>query len=156
MTRLHYGDRISRYGRLRIGCSAILFDAARRRVLLTRRADNGEWCLPGGAMEAGESVEEACVREFYEETGLIVRPVRLVGVYSNRDLLIEYPDGNRIQMVVLHFEVEWQSGEMKLSQETLEIGFFDLEQIQHMKLLGHHYQRILDSLEMRPSPILRP
>ncbi len=156
MTRLHYGDRISRYGRLRIGCSAILFDTARRKVLLTRRADNGEWCLPGGAMEVGESVEEACVREFYEETGLIVRPVRLVGVYSNRDLLIEYPDGNRIQMVVLHFEVERQGGEMKLSPETLEIGFFDLEQIQHMKLLGHHYQRILDSLEMRPYPVLRP
>ncbi len=156
MTRLHYGDRISRYGRLRIGCSAILFDAARRKVLLTRRADNGEWCLPGGAMEAGESVEEACVREFYEETGLLVRPVRLVGVYSNRDLLIEYPDGNRIQMVVLHFEVERQGGEMKLSPETLEIGFFDLEQIQHMQLLGHHYQRILDSLEMRPHPVLRP
>ncbi len=156
MTRLYYGDRISKYGTLRIGCSAILFDADRRKVLLTRRKDNGEWCLPGGAMEAGESVEEACAREFYEETGLVVRPVRLVGIYSNRDVLIEYPDGNRVQMVVLHFEVERQGGEMQLSPETTEIGFFDLEQVHHMKLLGHHYQRILDSLELRPSPILRP
>lgn len=156
MTRLYYGERIGKQGQLRIGCSAILFDTERQRVLLTRRADNGEWCLPGGAMEAGESVEEACVREFYEETGLKVRPTRLVGIYSNRDVLIEYPDGNRVQMVVLHFEVERCGGEMRISPETTEIGFFSLAEIQDMKLLGHHYQRILDSLGTHPTPILRP
>ncbi|MFN3742241.1 MAG: NUDIX domain-containing protein [Anaerolineales bacterium] len=156
MTRLHYGKRIGKQGQLRIGCSAILFDVDRQRVLLTRRADNGEWCLPGGALEAGESVEEACIREFYEETGLEVRPIRLVGVYSNRDVLIEYPDGNRVQMVVLHFEVEAHGGKMRLSPETTEIGFFSLAEIQKMKLIGPHYQRILDSLEVRPTPILRP
>lgn len=156
MTHLHHGERISKHGQLRIGCSAILFDSERNRVLLTRRADNGEWCLPGGAMEAGESVEEACIREFYEETGLEVRPVRLIGIYSNRDTLIEYPDGNRVQMVVIHFEVEALGGSMRLSAETTEIGFFDLETIAHMKLLGNHHQRILDSLEIRPTPILRP
>lgn len=156
MTHLHYGERIGKLGVLRVGCSGILFDESRQRLLLTRRADNGEWCLPGGAMEPGESVEEACTREFYEETGLHVRPKRLVGVYSNRDLLIEYPDGNRVQMVVLHFEVELYGGEMRLSPETTAIGFFTLEEIATLTLLGHHRQRIYDSLEIRPEPILRP
>jgi ADP-ribose pyrophosphatase YjhB (NUDIX family) len=46
-----------------LGCSAAIFDE-RGRILLTRRADNGQWCLPGGRMESGESAAEACERRF--------------------------------------------------------------------------------------------
>ena len=67
MTKVLYGERISRQGKLRLGCSASIFDE-QGRVFLTRRADNGQWCLPGGGMEAGESVTEACEREVWEET----------------------------------------------------------------------------------------
>ncbi|MGC8856762.1 MAG: NUDIX domain-containing protein, partial [Anaerolineae bacterium] len=101
MTQILFGERISKQGNLRIGCSAVIFDE-QGRILLTRRADNGQWCLPGGAMEAGESVTETCEREVWEETGLRVRVLRLLGVYSNRDVLVIYPDGNRVQMVVLN------------------------------------------------------
>ncbi len=144
-TVVHFGERIGRLGSLRIGCSAVIFDD-RRRVLLTRRTDNGQWCLPGGAMEAGESVAETCVREIREETGLQVRMVRLIGVYSNRDALVEYPDGNKVQIVVLNFETEVTGGTMGLSDETTGIGYFPMDEIEAMDLLGNHKQRIREAL----------
>lgn len=52
------------------------------RVLLTRREDFDVWCLPGGQVDAGESLAEAARREVREETGLEVRIERLVGMYS--------------------------------------------------------------------------
>ena len=62
MAKLIYGDRIGKRGVLRGGASAIIFDESREKVLLTKRTDNGRWCIPGGGMDPGESVEEACVR----------------------------------------------------------------------------------------------
>mgnify|MGYP000454059941 CR=1 FL=1 len=144
-TKVHFGERIGRFGSLRIGCSAVIFDK-QRRVLLTRRADNGQWCLPGGAMEAGESTAETCMREVLEETGLQVRLKRLIGIYSNRDALIEYPDGNKVQIVVLNFEAEVTGGEPGLSEETTDIGYFTPDEIEGMDLLGHHKRRIQDAL----------
>ncbi|WP_345324352.1 NUDIX domain-containing protein [Candidatus Villigracilis proximus] len=83
MTQTLYGPRLGREGKIRVGCSAAIFDAKREKVLLTQRTDNGRWCLPGGGMESGESAAEACEREVWEETGLKVRVTRLIGVYSN-------------------------------------------------------------------------
>ncbi len=97
MAKLIHGDRIGKRGVLRVGASSIIFDESREKVLLTKRTDNGRWCLPGGGMDPGESVEEACVREAYEETGLHVKVTRLVGVYTTPNLVIEYADGNVIQ-----------------------------------------------------------
>lgn len=95
MAKYYEGDRIGRKGRLLLGCSATLFDEQRAKLLLTRRADNHRWCLPGGQVEAGESVTEACEREMWEETGLRVRVARLLGVYSSPHRLLEYADGIR-------------------------------------------------------------
>lgn len=53
-----------------------------RQILLTLRSDFPVWCLPGGVVDAGESLAQTAVRKAHEETGLIVRLTRLVGVYS--------------------------------------------------------------------------
>lgn len=154
MTQILYGERIARQGKLRLGCSAAIFDE-HGRILLTQRTDNGQWCLPGGGVEAGESVAEACEREVWEETGLSVRVKRLVGVYSHPDQLAVYPDGNKAHIVVLHFEAEVIGGELGLSDETTDFGYFTLEEVEKLDMLGRHKERILDTLANQKEAFVR-
>ena len=145
MTKVIHGERIGKEGKIRLGSSAVIFDETRKKVLLTKRTDNGLWCVPGGQVEPGESVAEACEREVLEETGLQVRVVRLAGVYSNPNQLVVYPDGNKVQIVVLNFEAEITGGILGLSNETTEAGFFTLEEMESLEFLGLHKERILDT-----------
>ena len=148
MTKILYGDRLGREGKIRVGCSAAILDEG-GRVLLTRRADNGQWCLPSGGMEPGESPSEAVIRETFEETGLHVRVKRLVGVYSDPNQLVMYVDGNKVQIVALHFETEVTGGALGLSEETSDFGYFSLDEMEGMEMLGHHKKRIEDTLAGR-------
>jgi 8-oxo-dGTP pyrophosphatase MutT (NUDIX family) len=154
MTQILYGERIARQGKLRLGCSAAIFDEA-RRILLTKRRDNGQWCLPGGGVEAGESAAEACEREVLEETGLSVRVKRLVGVYSHPDQLAVYPDGSKVHFIVLHFETEVIGGKLGLSEETSDFGYFALEEVEGLEMFGRHKERILDTLANRKEAFVR-
>jgi ADP-ribose pyrophosphatase YjhB (NUDIX family) len=154
MTQVLYGERLGKQGKLRLGCSAAIFDE-QGRILLTRRADNGQWCMPGGRMEPGESVAEACEREVFEETGLSVRVQRLVGVYSHPDQLVIYPDGNKAHIVALHFEAEIITGELGLSNETTDFGYFTMDEVHGMDLLGRHKERIIDTLESRVETLIK-
>lgn len=146
MTQVLFGPRLGKEGQIRVGCSAIIFDKNRGKVLLTQRTDNGRWCLPGGALEAGESAAEACEREVWEETGLKVRATRLTGVYSNPDQLVVYPDGNKAFFVVISFEAEILEGELGLSNETTAFGYFSLEEMESMPMHGEHKARVEDAL----------
>ena len=146
MAKVIKGDRIGKSGVLRPGCSGTIFDPSGQRVLLTRREDNGIWCLPGGGMDAGESAAEACAREVLEETGLVVRVGRLVGVYSTPHMIVEYPDGNRIHPLSLNFLAEPTAGELGLSNETTDVGYFTREEMNSMDVWEHHPQRIDDAI----------
>ncbi len=145
MTTLLYGNRIGKTAILQVGCNAVIFDDARERVLLTQRADNGKWCLPGGRMETGESASEACVREVWEETGLEVEVRRLIGIYTTPHRITLYADGNRVQFVGLVFEVAVTGGQLGLSNETTAFGYFSREEIQQLDLMEHHHIRIDDA-----------
>ncbi len=147
MAKLIHGDRIGKRGVLRVGASSIIFDESREKVLLTKRTDNGRWCLPGGGMDPGESIEEACVREAYEETGLHVKVTRLVGVYTTPDLVVEYADGNVIHPVALSFEATVTGGEMGLSDETTDVGYFSVEEMGSLDLMENHIERIRDAMQ---------
>lgn len=135
MTHYVYGDRIAQGATLGVGCCAVIFDETRTRVLLTKRRDNGRWTLPGGMMEAGERVTEACLRETLEETGITAEVVKLIGVYSSPDRITEFPDGNRYQFVNLAFEARLVSGSLRDSDETMEADFFDRETMASMDVL---------------------
>lgn len=124
-------------------------------MLLTRRADNGKWCLPSGHMEAGESAVETCIREVKEETGLTVQVKRLVGIYTNPHRLLEYPDGNRFHLVALSFEAEMIDGELTTSDETTEFGYFSLPEIYKLDMVQMHIERIEDTLKEQPQAFMR-
>jgi 8-oxo-dGTP pyrophosphatase MutT (NUDIX family) len=62
-------------------------------ILLQRRRDTGQWAIPGGAMEIGESPSQCAARECLEETGIVAEPTGLLGVYSPPEHIVEYSDG---------------------------------------------------------------
>ena len=90
MIKIYEGERISKGATIHVGCAGLLFDEDHEKFLLTRRADNSQWCIPGGHMEPGESVAEAVIREIFEETGIEVEIVKLIGVYSSPHIKVEY------------------------------------------------------------------
>jgi 8-oxo-dGTP pyrophosphatase MutT (NUDIX family) len=155
MTQILYGDRIGRNGIIRLGCSAVLFDEHRRKVLLTRRADNGQWCLPSGGVEPGESVAEAIERETSEETGIRIQVDRLTSIFSSPDRLVIYGEGKQFQIITLNFEVRKIDGKPRLSDETTDIGFFTIPEIQSMDILPHHKQFISDTLAGQNAAFIR-
>ena len=154
-TQVILGDRVGKSARISCSSCAAVFDGSGQKILLTRRADNGLWCLPGGCIEPGESAPEACVREVLEETGLEVEAGRLVGVYSSPDRITEYPDGNRYQTVTLCFEARSVGGDIRTSEETTDFGYFSLAEIQFMDVMENHSERIRDAAARWEHTIVR-
>jgi ADP-ribose pyrophosphatase YjhB (NUDIX family) len=94
------------------------------RVLLVKRArppQKDYWCLPGGFVDRGETMEGAAAREFVEETGLEVRAASLFGLYS-------YP-GYPIVVGIYEMEPIGQTSEVCLNPECLESCWFPLDDI---------------------------
>ncbi len=155
MTILIFGDRVGKQGEIRIGASAVIFNTTKDKILLTKRADNKQWCLPSGGMNPGESISETCIREVKEETGLEVQIVRLIGVYTSPNCLIKYPDGNQVQLVSLCFEAQSIGGTLRISNETTEYGHFSLSQIADMNVLENHVERIEDAFRNQSLPLIK-
>ena len=59
----------------------------RGRILLVKHADTELWVAPGGAIESGETPADAAVREMWEETGLLIKLVRILGVFGGPNSL---------------------------------------------------------------------
>jgi 8-oxo-dGTP pyrophosphatase MutT (NUDIX family) len=131
------------------GVAAIIPNDA-GEVLLQRRSDNGQWGLPGGAIDPGEEPAEAVVREVHEETGLLVQPTRIVGVYGGHDLMLTYPNGDQIATISILFRCQVTGGQLRLdNDETLELRYFPLHQLP-TPFMAHHRPRIERALHDAP------
>lgn len=155
MSRQIFGDRIGRSAILTPSCAAVIFDSERRCVLLTKRSDNGRWCLPGGAMDSGESATECCAREAQEETGLVVGVGKLIGVYSSPHWILEYADGNRRQGLNLIFEAIPIGGELCITDETTEVGYFGATQMDEMDVMEPVYEWVADAFVGQEATFVR-
>ena len=139
---------------VRPSASAVIFDR-RGRVLLQERSDGGQWGLPGGSVEIGESVTDAAIREVREETGLTVSVRRLVGVYSEPALqVVRYPDGNVWHYVNVCFECVVRGGTLTTCDETLSLRYVLPTRLPRT-LLPNHRIRIRDACSRRAAAFVR-
>ena len=136
-----------------VATSAVVTDAD-GRILLQRRADSGNWALPGGGMEMDESLADSLVREVKEETGLNVEVTGLVGTYTNPRHIIAYTDGEVRRQFNICYTARITGGQLAISDESTEIRFVDPGELDSLPM--HHTQqlRIGHYLEKRDSPYL--
>ena len=125
-------------------------------ILLEKRSDNGFWGLPGGGVEAGESVREAVIREVLEETGLHVEVKRLVGVYSDprEYTIVNYAGGQSVQYVTVVFECQRKSGTLRISNESTDLANFAPELLPEVMLPAHRL-RVEDAVANRVEAFIR-
>jgi 8-oxo-dGTP diphosphatase len=116
-----------------VGVGAIIINGP--RVLLVKRAHpplQAQWSIPGGVLEVGEFVRDAAVREAREETGLIVEPGELLGVY---DRVLRDPE-SRVQYhyVLIDFLCRPVSGELLAASDAAEVRWFTREELPALNL----------------------
>ena len=104
------------------------------RILLVRRArapGRDLFSLPGGVVEAGETLAEAVAREVLEETGLTVEPVQLAG---HREVIVRDADGGvERHFVILPFACRWRAGEAAPSDEVAEARWVKPDEVAGLK-----------------------
>jgi 8-oxo-dGTP diphosphatase len=116
-----------------IGVGAVIVQD--NRVLVIRRGQApllGEWSLPGGVLECGETLREATIREAREETGLAVEVGEMLGVYER---VIRSEDGRvRYHYVLIDFLCRPVAGELKAASDAADAGWFTREELPALKL----------------------
>jgi ADP-ribose pyrophosphatase YjhB (NUDIX family) len=122
-------------------------------LVMQKRTDNELWGLPGGAMNTGESIAQAVVREVLEETALQVEPTGIVGIYSDPGHIIAYANGEIRQEFSICFTARIVGGQLSVGDdESTEVRFvspFDIEQLS----MGRSTRlRIRHFFERRTSP----
>jgi 8-oxo-dGTP pyrophosphatase MutT (NUDIX family) len=123
-------------------------------ILLQRRSDNGFWALPGGAMDVGETIGDAAVREVKEETGLDVIPEYIIGIYTNPKHVVAFSDGEVRQEFSLCFACKLVGGEIQVSEESFEVAFFSPGAIERLNVHPSIRLRIQHYLEHRIQPYI--
>ena len=112
-----------------VGCGVLVVND-KNQVLLQRRSDNGQWCIPGGALEPFETYKEAATRELQEEVGITVKNLRLFGLYSGGDREIHYPNKDVVYSLAVIFVTDSYDGMISNEDsEVLEHRFFAKEDI---------------------------
>ena len=116
-----------------VGVGAIIIEED--RVVLVKRARpplQAQWSIPGGALEVGELVREAAAREAREETGLIVEPGELLGVYDR--VLRDSQQRVQYHYVLIDFLCQPVGGELAAADDAADVRWFTRAELPELKL----------------------
>ena len=129
-----------------VGVGAVIVErdyAGRERVLLVKRAHpplQAQWSIPGGVLEVGELVREAAIREAREETGLVIEPGELLGVFDR--ILRDAEKQVQYHYVLIDFLCRRVSGELLAASDAAEVRWFMREELPTLNLAEDTFEVI--------------
>ncbi len=134
-----------------VGVGAVIIEDD--RVVLVKRLHppmQDQWSIPGGVLELGETVREATIREAREETGLIVEPGELLGVY---DRILRSPE-QRVQYhyVLIDFLCRRVAGDLAAATDAAEVRWFAREDLPRLRLAADTLEVIAKGFAGRKQP----
>lgn len=108
------------------GVAAVILNE--KNELLLQEKHGEPWSLPAGMIEPGESPKQAVIREVMEETGLLIEPVKILGVFGGKEFRYTYPNGDQVEytVILIYCSVRNDSGFISDS-ETKSLKYFDKE-----------------------------
>lgn len=125
------------------------------KILMIRRTDNGNWAVPGGGLDLGESITDTAVRETQEETGITCEITGLVGIYTNPRHVIRYTSNDEVrQEFSIVFTARPVGGKLRPSSESSEPHWVSPKAIPSLQMHPSMRERIQHYLDKRPRPYL--
>lgn len=102
----------------------------KNEILFGKKHGEENWGLIAGAIEIGESPAQAIIREVKEETGFMIRPERIIGVYGGEEYRYTHENGHQVEYISIVFDCKVIGGELSQDNEEMkELQYFSEEQI---------------------------
>ena len=136
------------------GVSAVILNPE-GKALIMKRAHGDYWCLPGGRIDQDESAQQCCIRETFEETGLIVEIVRLISSNTDPRSVVHYPDGNVHRSFVLCFEAKVIAGTLSESSESSGFAWIGHDELNEYRLIPDSRLNLIDTWSHQAHCIIR-
>jgi 8-oxo-dGTP pyrophosphatase MutT (NUDIX family) len=125
------------------------------RILLICRTDNGNWALPGGAIDLGESLTQAAIRETREETGIDCEITGLSGIYTDPGHVLLYTSNGEVrQEFSIVLTARPAGGEPTPSDESSQVRWVPLDDIGQYQMDQAMAQRVSHYTERRDRPYI--
>ncbi|MFC4007892.1 NUDIX hydrolase [Nonomuraea purpurea] len=127
-------------------CGTVTVDDA-GRILMQRRRDTGQWALPMGKMEIGETPSQCAVRETEEETGVRVEAVGILGIYSDPGHIVAYSDGEIRQEYEVMLIARPVGGRPEANDEASDVRWVEPGDLHSLDIHPTQWRQLNDYLE---------
>lgn len=117
------------------------------RILLQRRRDTGQWAIPMGKMELGETPRQCAVRETLEETGVLTVVTGILGVYSDPGHIVAYGDGEVRQEYEVILLGRPAGGEPTTNEEASDVAWVAPADLSALDIHPTQWRQLRDYLD---------